>query len=381
MSETTTRPTNSEDRTVTASMFDLFSKAEYQAARTDGLITVREDGAGLFIHNYSDAAMFTEGAWTNPAVRGCRGLITTEDDEIVARPWAKFFNHGQAEAGELDMEAPVEVTDKMDGSLGIIHRALDGRLRVATRGSFQSDQAEHATAILRERYASWLDGLTEVTPLVEIIYPGNRIVCDYGDTDDLVLLGGVHIETGDYLGPQETASAVDWPGPIVSTFPYATLKDALEAAPRDGAEGLCVRYLTEPRIVKIKQDDYVRLHRIVTGLSERTVWEHMTEGGPLGDLLAPLPDELHDWTRGVWQRLDTEAAALKRAALTAHAGIVAALPGEWTRADYAEQAKRHGSLTPWLFNLLDGRDPHDRILRTLKPAGDTRAKAYSEATA
>lgn len=366
---------------MTVNMFDLFSKADYDAARAEGLIAVREDGRGLFIHNYSDAALYTEGAWSNPAIRGCRGLITTEAGEVIARPWVKFFNHGQAEAGELDMSAPVEVTDKMDGSLGIIHRALDGSIRVATRGSFQSEQAEHGTRVLDERYASWLDGLTEVTPLVEIIYPGNRIVCDYGDTDDLVLLGGVVIETGDYLGPRETAQAVDWPGPIVRTFPYATLKDALEAEPRDGAEGLCVRYLHEPRVVKVKQDDYVRLHRIVTGLSERTVWEHMTEGKPLEDLLGPLPDELHNWTREVWGRLHGEAVSLRQAAEEAHVRIVNALEAGWTRAHYAELAKTHGPLAPWLFNLLDGRDPHDRILRTLKPAGDTRAKTYSEATA
>ena len=50
---------------------------------------------------------------------------------------------------------------------------------------------------------------------------------------------------------------------------------------------------------KIKQDDYVALHRIVTGLSERTVWQHMTDGRPLAELLDGLPDELHTWTRDV----------------------------------------------------------------------------------
>ena len=36
---------------------------------------------------------------------------------------------------------------------------------------------------------------------------------------------------------------------------------------------------------------------------------------------------------------------------------------------------------PYLFQLLDGRDPYPAILKTLRPHGDTRARARSEAIA
>jgi RNA ligase len=362
------------------SMFDLFSVDDYEEAREAKLITAREDGAGLSILNYSDSAIYTPGSWDNPAVRQCRGLIVDEVRNVIARPWAKFFNHGQIEAGELDLNAPVEVTDKMDGSLGIIHVTSGGQQRVASRGSFESDQAIHATAVLHARYPS-LMSVGIITPLVEIIYPSNRIVVDYGDLDDLVLLGGVDIETGDYIGPAATATIIGWSGPRAEVFNYATLRDALAAEPRPGKEGFCVRYRNENRIVKIKQEDYVRLHRIVTGLSERTVWEHMSEGRTMASLLGPLPDELHQWTRGVWARIDLEAMDVEDRARMAHHQILESLPTGWSRGDYAEQAKRKGSLTPLLFNLLDNRDPRPAILRNLKPAGDLRAKSFSEATA
>lgn len=361
-------------------LFDLVSKTDFNSATDAKLITIREDGFGLRILNYSDAAMYTPGAWDNPAVRQCRGLIVDDAWRIVARPWAKFFNHGQVEAGTLDMLAPVEVTDKMDGSLGIIHRDLGGDLRVATRGSFESDQAIHATNVLNCRQPD-LRNVDLVTPLVEIVYPGNRIVVDYGDTDDLVLLGGVVIATGEYIGPHDTADEIGWEGSRTQVFEYATLADALAAAPRPGMEGLCVRYLSESRIVKIKQEEYVRLHRIVTGLSERTVWEALCEGKELGDLLGPLPDELHDWTREVWDRIDLAAGSIEARARDAHTLTIEALPDGWTRGDYAVLAKKRPGLTPYLFNILDGRDPRPSILRTLKPAGDTRAKAISEAVA
>lgn len=363
-------------------LYDLIDPAHLQAGIDDKLINIREAHDGQRIYNYSDAAMYTAGAWDNPAVRQCRGLITDPDGTVTARPWEKFFNHGQAEAGTLDLFAPVEVTDKMDGSLGILHLAADGTPRVATRGSFESDQAIHATEVLRrdgeEPCLRWPAGFT---PLVEVIYPANRIVCDYGDRDELVLLGGVWIETGAYAGPDETADLIDWDGAVTKTFPYATLRDALAAEPRAGAEGLCVRYLDEPRIVKIKQEDYVRLHRIVTGLSERSVWQHMSDGLDLDSMLGGLPDELHEWTREVWNRIDLAACAIEGRARDAHTLILDDLQPEWSRGDYAALAKQRAPLTPLLFQLLDGRDPRPAILRTLKPAGDTRAKAISEAVA
>lgn len=360
-------------------MFELMRREDFDAARKTKLINERDDGAGLFIYNYSDAAMYTDGAWDNPAVRQCRGLIADRRGEVAARPWSKFFNHGQVEAGDLDLSAPVEVTDKLDGSLGVIYRALNGTAKVSSRGSFESDQAIHATARLAEMNVSLL--LETVTPLVEIIYPANRIVVDYGTLDDLVLLGGVVIATGKYLGPAETADAVGWRHSLASVFPYASLREALAAPDRKGMEGLCVRYLDRDHIVKIKQEDYVRLHRIVTGLSERTVWQHMIDGQSLETLLSPLPDELHGWTREVWSRIADEAYDIHSAALVAHDVITQALPTGWTRGDYAAHAKTHRELTPLLFQILDGKAVRPAILRNLKPAGDTRARAISEAVA
>lgn len=48
---------------------------------------------------------------------------------------------------------------------------------------------------------------------------------------------------------------------------------------------------------------------------------------------------------------------------------------------YADHAKAFGILRPFLFMHLDERDALPSILKTLRPAGDTRAKSVSEATA
>lgn len=351
---------------------DVLNREDLTAAIEARLINVRDASDGQLIYNYSDAAMYTPGAWDNPAVRICRGLITAANGTIVARPWVKFFNHGQVEAGALDLDAPVEVTDKIDGSLGILHLDESSLIRVATRGSFESDQAIHGTGLINEYdYVTIWDHA--ITPLVEIVYPENRIVCDYGNDDHLVLLGGVVIETGEYLSPTEVRQRIGWTGPVTDVFPYASLRDALAAKPRPGAEGMCVRYLHESRIVKVKQEDYIALHRIVTRLSEKTVWRHLLDGGSLSDLLDGLPDELHPWTADVADDLLGRAVDIADAARAIFFG----LDRETSRKDFAAQAIEHPEKA-LLFMLYDGKPIENAILRTLEPRGDARAKHITE---
>lgn len=58
---------------------DLVHPANLASALDAKLITIRESDDGQRIYNYSDAAMYTPGAWDNPAVRQCRGLIVDQD--------------------------------------------------------------------------------------------------------------------------------------------------------------------------------------------------------------------------------------------------------------------------------------------------------------
>ena len=76
----------------------------------------------------------------------------------------------------VDLEAAVEVTDKHDGSLGILYPAPDGRNAVATRGAFESAQALHASELYRREYERAWRPESGWTYLWEIVYPANRIV-------------------------------------------------------------------------------------------------------------------------------------------------------------------------------------------------------------
>ncbi|MBG0818749.1 RNA ligase [Planomonospora sp. ID82291] len=360
---------------------DLFDMGDLTRAVDDGFVRRQhhpDPALGLTIWNYTDVTQY-QRHWTDVTLT-CRGLITDASGRVVARPYAKFFNYGEARGLVIHLDAPALVTDKLDGSLGILYPDGDG-YAIATRGSFASEQARHATRVWRERYAHRFAPAPGITYLFEIIYPGNRIVVDYNGLDDLVLLGGVEIATGTPID----AETIDWPGPKVTTFAYATLREALSAPPRPGAEGFVVRLPDADHVtVKIKQADYIALHRILTQVTARTVWEfcavsackHLIDrpkwwGSLLGmdparaeqildlgpDWLATLvdgvPDEFHAWLRSTIDGLHARVQELL-AELTELAELARFVYGSDRKAMAAELLTHEHCGA--IFHLLDGKD-------------------------
>lgn len=363
---------------------ELLDRAELVTALAGGYVRQQiHPTQPLAVLNYTERAAY-ENAWT-ATTRTCRGLIyDTRTDVVVARPLPKFFNYGQPGAAVIDLSAPVHVTDKADGSLGILYPLPSGGFAVATRGSFTSEQAQHATELWRHRYADRFTPPPGTTVLVEIVYPGNRIVLDYGDLDDLLLLGAVDNWTGGVLTPEQVPG---WPGPTVATFSAATFADALALPPRSNAEGIVVRCLYSDNMVKIKQEDYVALHRIVTGLNARTVWEHLTDGKPLADLIAPLPDEFHDWVRRTAYDLHCTVMAEWTRLAEAYKQIIPRMPTGWNPVSRegrkAFAAVAAGTPDSWaMFQILDGRDIRPELWRRARPEATTPSgHSYSEDTA
>jgi RNA ligase len=331
----------------------LFAPDDLDAAIADGFVRQQvHPSMPLRILNYTERAAY-ERVWTDVTCQ-CRGLIVhTETGEIVARPWRKFFNYGQDPDAVLDFDAPAEVTDKADGSLGILYPVPDG-WAIATRGSFASEQAVHATQLLSARYPEFAPP-AGVTVLFEIIYPANRIVLDYGAMDDLVLLGAVEIATGASVS---AADVPGWVGPVVDLMPARTFREALEIEPRRNAEGVVAHFTGTGMRIKLKQADYLALHRILTQTTARSVWDYLAVDacrhlisqpkhwgsklrmdparaaeilavGPgwMDQLTAGVPDEFHDWLRttittlrGQVDELRTSLETTKRALSGEHDG-------------------------------------------------------------
>jgi RNA ligase len=340
---------------------DVLDRELLDAMIAGGYVSVTCDPSQRYrIFNYTASAQYQR--YWNDVTRTCRGLIVGPDDIVVARPFVKFFNYGEPDVPAA--HGPVCVTDKADGSLGIVHRR-DGRLHVATRGSFTSDQALHATDVLTNRYAKF-DPDPALTYLVEIVYPENRIVVDYGGLDDLVLLGAVDVASGRSV-PLD-AAACAWPGPVVDMFDFESFDEVLAAGPRDNREGVVVHY-TEPDVrVKVKYDEYVRLHRIVTGLSTLTVWEHLKAGLPVDDMLDDVPDEWFAFVEDVSGTLVSQYAELSNELRALHADVLAQLPQGATRKEFALKVLGTGHpMAKMVFSVHDGRPVEHAIWDLIRP--------------
>lgn len=314
---------------------------------------------GLSIYNYTAAAQYSR-TW-NDVTEQCRGLIVNEYDEVVARPFRKFYNYGEWEGRTLP-SGPIEVTDKADGSLGILYEESTGpggsKYAIATRGSFASEQSIWATKWLEGAYPDFTPR-TGVTYLFEIVYPQNRIVLDYGDWEGLILLARIDTATG------RTLDGVGrWPGRVVTSYPYTSMEEVLAAPQEPNREGFVVRFKDSDTRIKFKFDEYVRLHRIVTGVSSKTVWELLSSGKPLDEIIEHVPDEFYDWVEKTADELTTAYRTVVDEANTAYAQVLFdaqrdpeyAVSPRSARKTYARYAQPYGKLRPALFSLLDGRD-------------------------
>lgn len=321
------------------------------------------------ILGYTEEAQYSK-TW-NEATTQCRGLVVDDEGTVIARPFRKFFNDGEHDGERLpalDLSAPVEVTDKMDGSLGILVPTPTGHV-VCTRGSFESEQAAWATAFYNRHYAGRFTPFADTTYLFEIIFRANRIVVDY-DFEDLVLLGAIDNNSGEVV----SAGIIDWPGRKATQFPYGSLAAALAAPVRDNAEGFVIRYLDTDLMAKVKLERYIQLHKIITGLSEKSVWEHASAGEPFEALIADLPDEFHGWVTKAWDELQFQSRRRSEIAECAYRRIVADLDGRMDRKGFALKAiEQEPDMRPLMFMHYDGNMAklETAIWRALKPVGET----------
>jgi RNA ligase len=315
------------------------------------LMVKKHPEAKLYICNYTAKAQY-DGFWNDYTLQ-CRGLIIDREGYIVARPFPKFFNLGEIKLDKLPKEA-FDVYEKLDGSLGILYW-LDGIPVIATRGAFDSEQAQVANNILHEKYPHTFDQLDKnLTYLFEIIYPGNRVVIDYGTTKELFLLAVIEIRTGREMPLPNLG--------IPHAPKYEGIRDLsqIQQQAREDKEGYVIRFRSGLR-VKVKFPEYVRLHRIITGLSLLEIWEYLSEGKPMDALLEKVPDEVYEWVKQSVTDLQTRYAEIEAECKS----VYRELPSRKETAHYFKQQK----YPQVLFAMLTNKDYAPIIWKMLRPRG------------
>jgi RNA ligase len=336
--------------------------------------------APLAILNYTNKAQY-EGMW-NDVTKKTRGLIVDSvTNEVVSRPFEKFFNWDQVpELHSTLLTQPVEGYVKWDGSLGVGYTLNTGEFRIATRGSFTSPQALHATEVVQSRYPEF-EPILGLTYLFEIVFPSNRIVVDYQGLDELVLLAVIDTATGKTL----PFGTYDWPGPVNEPVGFKTMPDVLDYmrhVQETNLEGFVVRFPWSDTRVKFKYSEYIRLHRILTNVSTLSVWDALANGQGIDSWIDRVPDEFYTWVHQQVHRLEGDFAREKAQIMDDYAWIIKRLRRPET--DAQKRRKEFALLaqeTPYpglLFRIYGGKDITADVWKRVRPTYEKPFQTLSE---
>jgi RNA ligase len=367
----------------------------------------------LTIWNYSPKVQY-EKLWDEITLQ-CRGLVTNSKGQVVARPFKKFFNYEEHKPEDIPNEDYV-VYEKMDGSLGILfyykeeltderryniwfnnnyetgmERFFDpnnlpdydnpyyeptpktkGEWILATRGSFTSPQAIKGKEILDKHDISAIR--KDNTYLFEIIYPENRIVVDYKGEEKLVVLGAIHTDTGFEIPDSSLFWLQDCGFEIVTTYKtWGESYDLLKEEISKDREGYVIKFKNGFRM-KIKGEEYKRLHKILTNISNQDIWEYLKDNKPFDELLEKVPDEFNDWVKKTISDLRYSCFQLRETAGKLHDGFRYGKFGdrdpEPSKKEFAEFVmKQQKVLHPIMFAMWDNNNSKvDEIIwKLIKP--------------
>lgn len=342
---------------------------EFQKAVEENLIyRTQHPEYPYSIYKYSQACTYS-GNW-NEVTTASRGIILhDETGEIIARPFPKFFNHSEGKTPSELMVGDIHVTEKLDGSLGVSFINPQGELEISTAGGFQSEQAVHATQIYNERYKGNWEPREGYTYLWEIIYPENRIVVDYGDEDDIHLLGAVEIATGRSLTVDEIP---EWKWKKAKTYDgFEAMEQVANSPERENHEGYIILWKETNTRIKMKHEKYVKLHRIMTGVSERSIHSLLASGGKaqLEEVKQTAPEEFTDFINKSIDKLEKKYAYEESKIKKAYQELIESLPSDVQQKDFALAVqKMPKGLSNHMFSLHAGRGVNEKkIWESIEP--------------
>lgn len=233
-------------------------------------------------------------------------------DEVVSVPLLKFYNHGQGALNQAlmaelraDPEVVVTFAEKLDGTM-IQAFERGGEVFLTTRGRLSPTAGEplvsfvqEARALLAERYPAALDAdvVRGKSLIFELILPGNRIVTDYGDDREIVLIAA--FEPWRYLSFDalhafaeahglRAARALAPSRPIAEEAEgLAEAHAALEPLAERAPEGFIVSFERDGQVLhraKVKTPSYYRLRGVLYSFSFNTLATFLD-----------AREDLHDW--------------------------------------------------------------------------------------
>lgn len=207
--------------------------------------------------------------------REFRGLtFDKETGSLLRRPLHKFFNLGERSSEEehlFSLSDQHEIFVKLDGSMICPYRVSGGEVIWGTKmGKTEFSYDVAAFVAKNEKYLKFFEYCERmgISPVFEWMSPKNRVVIDYGDTEQLVLLAARDKFFGSYINLQEFLKKFETESnkiPVVEYFESGktldeNLKQKIRQLPSN-QEGVCIRFKSG-HYIKLKGESYCLLHRI-----------------------------------------------------------------------------------------------------------------------
>jgi RNA ligase len=333
-------------------------------AEAGWLRSQRHPSLPLTIWNYSPSCQY-QSHW-NEVTLACRGLVTDDEGNVVARPVSKFFNFQEPESQAIDFNQPFEVFTKLDGCLAVVFW-YNGQWVFASRGSFTSEHSERIAHIFETQHSEAMQFMDRsLTYCFELLDPEFRIVVDYGSQSRVILLAAFDTQTGD-----EVFDICDQLRSLLYVVDRheglsGSTMEMLHGLNVQGQEGFVVRFADGSRC-KVKFSDYCELHRVITNLTARTVWTSLQENqGVLSDaFLGMIPDEYYEWVRALADSLVSQY----QETVYRHTMRV-----RYLRQLHSDQRtfamavlESEGYVSGWLFSIDRGQNISDAVWASLDP--------------
>jgi hypothetical protein len=169
----------------------------------------------------------------------------------------------------------------------------------------------------------------------------NRIVVDYFGQEKLVMLAAFNTKNGYELPYAELKDLAERTG-FECVERYDGIKDLskIKSLIKDNEEGFVIRY-SDGKRRKVKGEEYVRLHRVLTAFSNLDIWDCMRNGTDYRSKMVDIPDEYDVWVTNVEQDLQSNFNFIDAT----------------VKAEYKVIAKKIKSQTPTDEERLDRNSP------------------------
>jgi RNA ligase len=346
----------------------------------DGLVAARTHNTlPLTIYSYTREVVWDISLWDD-VLEKCRGLIVNNlTGEIVSRPFPKFFDldtgpRPETHRANLPQRAPI-IQEKVNGSLGILYNhppCIADPMRftpirgIASKGSFHSEHALWATLWYHSNCPNAMWPVTH-TVIFEMICQSVQQHLVHYDNDKLVLLAMIHNETGVEMEYQELTVWGDTNG-IETVQQYELTWDEILTS-RPNAEGYVLSWprLGKPPLkIKVKQPDFVELHKLVHQATPRMIFDMIVAGEDVKAIADRLPShvstQILQWVNNYQEEYDMIHKCVQQIMLD---GLKQFL----TRKEFAVYLQQPGTALYQhaCFAILDEKDPAPMIWKLVEP--------------